>query len=163
MENRIGVETHFGPSQVMVGVTGDVDSLTAPVLAGVLGALIDRGDADLVVDLAQVEFMGAAGFGVLTAMSARLGTVGGTLSIRSPQAQVRRVLEIVAMGALVESPSPTSKVMALAAEHGDQELAAMFVSETSPIRAKSHVEVLAEPHNGSEQARLDIGLSQDEM
>ena len=96
----------------VIDVTGDLDSLTAPVLSGALSALIDGGHTDLVVELAKVEFMGAAGFGVIASMSTRLGIAGGTLSIRSPQAQVRRVLEIVAMGALVELSLPA----ALAAE-----------------------------------------------
>lgn len=116
IKNRFVVEARFGFSQVIVGVIGDVDSLTVPLLAGALGALIDRGDTDLVVDLAKVEFMDAAGLGVIAAMSARLGAVGGTLSIRSPHEQVRRILEIVAMGELVESPPPAVVATVLAAE-----------------------------------------------
>lgn len=116
IENRFAVEARFGSIQVVVGATGDVDSLTAPVLAGALGALIDRGHTDLVVDLAKVGFMGAAGFGVIAAMSARLGIVGGALAIRSPQAQVRRILEIVAMGELVEGGPAAAVATVLAAE-----------------------------------------------
>lgn len=110
------VETQYGRSRVVVRVNGDVDLLTAPALAGVLGGLVDQGEVNLVIDLAEVGFLDAAGIRVIVAVSTRLGSVGGSLLLRSPHAQVRRVLEIVALEELIEKSPIGLADQALAGE-----------------------------------------------
>ncbi len=62
----------FTDDRPVIGVTGEVDMLTAPDLSGVLNALVDAGHLHLTVDLADLTFMDAAGVAVLTDVAARL-------------------------------------------------------------------------------------------
>ena len=81
----------------LVEVVGSVDLDTAPILRRALAdALADLGRGQtLVVDLSAVDFIDAAGMGVLvgTANQARRG--GGQLALCSPSPAVRRVLQVV--------------------------------------------------------------------
>lgn len=82
---------------VVVGVRGDLDALTAPALSASIGALVDTGHNNVVLDLAAVEFMGAAGLGVVAAASNQLRPTGGTIAIRSPSSSTRRLFDIAGM------------------------------------------------------------------
>jgi anti-anti-sigma factor len=81
-------------------------SATAPALGGPLGALIDRGHTEIVLDLANVEFMDAAGLGVIAVVSTRLRSARGTFSIRSPSRMIQQLLDISAMTGLVDGAAP---------------------------------------------------------
>jgi len=89
-----GITVGFDGRQAVLGVTGEVDVLTAPELAVVVEAVIGRGHASVVLDLAEVGFMGAAGLSVIAAGAGRMAPSGGRLVIRSPSALVSRLLKI---------------------------------------------------------------------
>jgi anti-sigma B factor antagonist len=55
----------LSPSALICAVFGEVDSWTAPRLRDRLVAQVHVGGPDLVVDLGEVGFLGAAGLGVL--------------------------------------------------------------------------------------------------
>jgi len=65
------VEDHDGVS--VVGVSGDIDLLTAPTLERVIGAVLADGPAALVIDLSAVEFLGSVGLKILAATYEKLG------------------------------------------------------------------------------------------
>jgi anti-sigma B factor antagonist len=76
-------------------VTGDIDAHTAPTLTETL--LADRADiegANLVIDLAGVDFIDSCGLAVLVATRRRVGDLGGDLVLRRPSPAVRRLLEL---------------------------------------------------------------------
>ncbi len=83
----------FDGRQVVVRVTGVLGLLTARELGGIIDALIDRGHRTVVVDLAELESMGASGLRVIAAGANRLASSGGTLAVRSPSEDVRLILD----------------------------------------------------------------------
>jgi len=108
--------TRFLLDSVVVGVRGDIDLLTAPALEGLLAALIDGGHKNLVLDLADLDFMDAQGLRVLAAVSGRLLSATGSLTIRSPSVAVLRLLDVMAMTDLVELRPVRAEVKTLGAE-----------------------------------------------
>ena len=96
----------YSARHVVVEPIGEVDLLTAPALGDLLSALMNRGQTEIVLDLANVEFMDAAGLGVIAVVSSRLRSAGGTFSIRSPSPMIRRLLDISAMDSLLEHEAP---------------------------------------------------------
>ena len=76
---------------------------SAPLLQAALdgvGAL----SGPLVLDFSGVTFMDSAGLQVLIATSLKRGSVPGSVMVRNPSAQVRRVLQITNLGSLLETP-----------------------------------------------------------
>ncbi len=104
--------------RVVVGVQGDLDVLTAPTLGRVVTALVDLGHAEVVVNLARLEFLGAAGLNVILAAATRVATEGGALHVRSLPARSRRLFEVTGADRLVVDEVPTSQATEQA---GDQE------------------------------------------
>ncbi|MEY2581691.1 MAG: hypothetical protein QOE09_1540 [Ilumatobacteraceae bacterium] len=92
----------YSAHDVVVQPVGEIDVLTAPGLGAVLGALMDRGHTEIVLDLANVQFMGAAGLGVIAVVSSELRSARGTFAIRSPSPMIQKLLEISAMVGLIE-------------------------------------------------------------
>lgn len=99
--DAFGVTVGFAGDQAVVGLRGEVDILTAPELAAVLTAVIDRGHSSVVLDLTETTFMGVAGLRIIGAATDRLGSSRGGFSLRSPSAQVRRLLDITGLSETV--------------------------------------------------------------
>jgi anti-anti-sigma factor len=64
-------------------------------------AAISGGDAHLAVDMSGVTFIGAAGVGVLVAAANRARQAGGGLSLLAPSRQVRRLLDVLHLDAIL--------------------------------------------------------------
>src|SRR5438128_2743178 len=103
---RMGQLTTPGAFSVDVSIVGDdavatvrgeIDLVTAAALGGAIDAMIERGQRHLVLDLAQLEFIDAAGLRVFAATLGRLRDVGATVVFRSlpPTVEVRRLAEVV--------------------------------------------------------------------
>jgi len=116
-----GLTTRYTARQVVVTLRGEIDMLTAPTLASVLDSLFDAGRRDIVVDLAELEFMDASGLRLIGPMSARLHDSGGALTIRSPSPMVLQLLDIAGMGDVIErhSPEPESSTLGGEQHTGD--------------------------------------------
>lgn len=82
-EDRLGVR---------VAVEGEIDLVTAPVLARHLEGAIERGRDLVELDLSRVTFMDARGVNVLVA--ARNAAGGAAFSLYSPSDAVRRTLRL---------------------------------------------------------------------
>jgi anti-anti-sigma factor len=95
--HSFGISVTFDGGRVVLGVRGEVDILTAPELAAVLGAVIGRGHTAVVLDLAALDFMDASGLGVIASGASSLDSLGGELAIRSAPAQVTRILDITGL------------------------------------------------------------------
>jgi anti-sigma B factor antagonist len=99
--SEIGVRTQ-------VVVRGELDMLTAPELRSALRACADQGHSDVVVDLAGVAFLDAQGLGVLVEARKRLDAHHRSLTIVSPSAPARRVLDLTGLTTLFSvTPVPT--------------------------------------------------------
>ncbi len=95
--------------RTIVFVQGEHDASTVAELSLTLASAIALNDADLVVDLADVSFMGAATVGVLARAARFLRLRSRSLVLRSPPSQAQRILELRGPADLID-PRPASAV-----------------------------------------------------
>ena len=86
----------------VIVASGEVDIYTAPKLWEALARLIEEGHREVVVDFAAVEFMDSQGVAVIVQAHKVLQSSGGMVTIRSPRAQARTVLEATGLIALIQ-------------------------------------------------------------
>lgn len=98
--NALELSIEFLADPVVVAVGGELDPLTAAVFAGALSAMVDAGHRDLVVDAGGVSFIDAAGLGAFASVLRRLRPLGGTITLRSASARMRRLFDITGMSDL---------------------------------------------------------------
>ncbi len=89
---RLVVAIRGAPLVRVVQVVGEVDVLTAPVLADCLGACVADGTPLIVVDLRQVGFLAAAGLSVLVAADQHARVRHANVRLVVTTYPVRRVL-----------------------------------------------------------------------
>ena len=89
------------PPSATVVLDGEIDIATAPAIRRFLMAAISGGNVQLAVDMSGVTFIGAAGIGVLVAAANRAREAGGGLSLLAPSRQVRRLLDILYLDAIL--------------------------------------------------------------
>jgi anti-sigma B factor antagonist len=80
---------------------GEIDIATCPAIRHFLMAAISSGNVDLTVDMSGVTFIDAAGIGVLVAAANRARQEGGGLSLLAPSRQVRRLLDVLHLHAIL--------------------------------------------------------------
>jgi len=88
------------PSATVV-LDGEIDIATAPAIRRFLMAAISGGDAHLAVEMSGVTFLGAAGIGVLVDAANRAREAGGSLSLLAPSPQVRWLLDVLHLDAIL--------------------------------------------------------------
>jgi anti-sigma B factor antagonist len=89
------------PPRATVVLGGEIDFSTCPAIRRSLMAAISGGDIHLAVDMSGVTFIDAAGIGVLVAAANRAREAGGDLSLVAPSWQVRRLLDVFHLDALL--------------------------------------------------------------
>ena len=89
------------PPSATVALDGEIDISNCPAIRRFLLAAISGGNADLAVDMSGVTFIGAAGIGVLVAAANRARVAGGGLSLLAPSRQVRRLVGILHLDAIL--------------------------------------------------------------
>jgi anti-anti-sigma factor len=92
-DDRVAVPSP-GITSVVVWLGGEHDVSTVGELSAGLAEAIRLGDADVVVDVTEVQYMGAAIVGVLYRARELLRARSRCLVLRSPPLRVRRVLEL---------------------------------------------------------------------
>lgn len=95
------VSIDFADERNVLGVRGEVDLLTAPKLRAALAVLVEQRQ-DVVLDLALLEFMDAAGLAVIADIATRLAPSGRVLTVRSAPAQTRWLLGITELDHVVD-------------------------------------------------------------
>jgi anti-anti-sigma factor len=80
--------------QAIVWLDGEEDIATVTILAGILARAISADDRDLIVDLSGVTFLSIATVDELRRVRNTLLRQNRNLSLRSPSAQARRVLDL---------------------------------------------------------------------
>jgi anti-anti-sigma factor len=89
--------------RTVVWLEGDHDIATVFALADALEKATAAGDADVVVDLSGVTFIGAASVGVLLRGLDNLRRRSRNLTLRAPSRCARRVIDVFGLGGLVET------------------------------------------------------------
>jgi anti-anti-sigma factor len=92
----------FVRRRIVVWLRGDHDVSTVEALSETLAGAMALDDCDLVVDLSEVEFMGAATIGVLVRARELLRSRSRSLVLRSPSRCARRILDLCGQGDLLE-------------------------------------------------------------
>ena len=92
-------------ARTVVWVRGEQDLSTEAELWQTITSSIDGADADLVVDLSEVEFMGVATVRVFLRAAELLRQNSHSLRIRAPSKRALRVLDLCGLTDLVESTS----------------------------------------------------------
>jgi anti-anti-sigma factor len=87
--------TNFEGDAATIALAGNIDDSAAFVLSTILDEAIDRRPASMVLDVAELDFMGAAGLLAISDAKKRLAALGVTLTFQSPSALVSRRLRIV--------------------------------------------------------------------
>jgi anti-anti-sigma factor len=86
-------DTSFEGSAATVVLRGTFENLAAFQLGDILDAAIDRQPTSMVLDLAELNFMGAAGLVAVSNAEKRLAALGVTLTIKSPSTLVNRLVD----------------------------------------------------------------------
>ena len=89
---NINVSEH--DSVTLVEVSGRIDSMNANQLGEALSNTIDGGHLNMVLDLANVEYMSSAGLRELVAAYRKLQDASGDLRLAQPSTRVQDVLEM---------------------------------------------------------------------
>ncbi len=89
-------------THTVIALRGELDAAALESLAERFDRAVASGDADVVVDLAEVEFIGAAWIGVLVRARSRLDAQQRGLTVRSPSRAARRVFELCGLSYLTE-------------------------------------------------------------
>jgi anti-anti-sigma factor len=92
----------FVRRRTVVWLRGEHDVSTVAALAETLAGAMALDDCDLVVDLSEVQFMGAATIGVLVRARELLQSRSRSLVLRSPSRCARRILDLCDQGDLLE-------------------------------------------------------------
>jgi len=98
---RLGFAVIGDAATPTVAVRGEIDMDNADHLTHVLTAALREAPAGLVVDLAGVTFLGAAGIGALVVCRAAAERAGRRFTLTNPRPMARRVLEITGLADLL--------------------------------------------------------------
>jgi anti-anti-sigma factor len=92
-------------ARTVVWLRGEHDVSTVAALSETMARAIARDDANLVVDLSEVQFMGAATVGVIVRARELLRLRSRSLALRSPSRCARRILDLCGHADLLD-PRP---------------------------------------------------------
>ncbi len=87
------IATVEGPTTVLL-LRGSVALGAAPDLAAVLDATIERRPASVVLDMSELDFVGAAGLVAVLNAARRCAALGIDLTLRSPSALLDRLVPV---------------------------------------------------------------------
>ena len=89
------------PPSATVVLDGEIDIATSPAIRRFLMTAISGGNVQLAVDMSGVTFIDASGIGVLVAAANRARQAGGGLSLLAPSPQVRWLLDVLHLDAIL--------------------------------------------------------------
>jgi anti-sigma B factor antagonist len=92
---------HHG-AQTVVALRGELDAAALNSLVETFADAIALDDSDVVVDLADVDFIGAAWIGTLVRSRAVLKSQHRELTLRSPSRVVHRLLDLCGLSYLID-------------------------------------------------------------
>jgi anti-sigma B factor antagonist len=96
------LSARLGRACTVVGVRGEIDMDTAPMLEDLLREVVDAGTRHVVLDFTGVTFIDSHGLSVLTASLKRLRAAGGCLSLAHVRQSVRNILVVSALDRVLD-------------------------------------------------------------
>jgi len=101
-----GIVASVETDTAVLGMWGEFDLVTAATLSVFLDAVMRFGRRHIVLDLARLEFIDAAGLRPMVDALSRLKSQGGSLTGRSPSALTAKILEITGLATELGLHSP---------------------------------------------------------
>ncbi|HWI57943.1 MAG TPA: STAS domain-containing protein, partial [Bacillota bacterium] len=94
-----------GAEQVELKLKGRMDATWSDHVARALAECMRSGQHNLVVDMAQVDYISSAGLRVLVLYARQLKAIQGRLGVVHASSIVRKVLELAGLDALLLAPA----------------------------------------------------------
>jgi anti-sigma B factor antagonist len=119
-EVQFRIEEQPAPGTTVLAIRGEADLHSAPDLRDAIGAAIEDGAQELVLDLSETTFVDSMTLGVLLGAMKRIRARGGHLRLVVPGADVRRIFEITLLDRvfpLHETREEAVRAAAAAGEH----------------------------------------------
>jgi anti-sigma B factor antagonist len=91
------VEATRGEQGSVIGLRGEIDVYTAPLLRQKIVDVVDEGAVNLVIDMSSVDFLDSTGLGVLVQGLRRVKMRGGSLSLVITQDKIRKIFDITGL------------------------------------------------------------------
>ena len=91
------IETRMVQEIPVLDLKGEVDSYNSPKLREKMVSLIDAGSANLVINLAGVDYIDSTGLGTLVGGLKRASEKGGAIRIICPNEQIHKVFNITGL------------------------------------------------------------------
>jgi len=85
----------------LVSVSGRMDAVTAPEFEKELNGLIDEGNVNFVIDLAELDYISSSGLRSVLATAKKLKTKSGQIYLAALQAVVKEVFEISGFSTII--------------------------------------------------------------
>jgi anti-sigma B factor antagonist len=90
-----------GQPAAVLRIVGELDVASTPQLEAELATLLEAGKANVVIDMAGVQFIDASGIGTLVTAADRARAAGGGIVLCRPTSRVTRVIDMLELnGAL---------------------------------------------------------------
>lgn len=96
MDIKVNVRETEGDGCI-VDLAGEIDVYTSPKVKDALGALIDRGVYNLVINLEKVRYIDSTGLGVLIGGLKRVREHGGTVHLVCTNPQIKKIFDITGL------------------------------------------------------------------
>ena len=94
---ELSIAVQHSPSEVVVGLTGEIDLSTAPRLSTVVSELLADPPARVVLDMAGVTFCDSQGLGTLVVLSRKASLAQSCLVLTNVADFLLRVLDITGL------------------------------------------------------------------
>ncbi|MFI7708302.1 STAS domain-containing protein [Nonomuraea sp. NPDC049480] len=95
----LDVDVERGDPGTLVRLAGDLDKITAPLLAEALAKLFAKGLVEIVVDATRLEFCDSSGLWVLVTHQRRVAAHSGSLRLVGVHGVLQRVLDVTGLKA----------------------------------------------------------------
>lgn len=96
------VEAGYARGVYTLGVVGELDQATVPDLRARIGEAIGTGDGSILIDLSRCDFIDSTGISLLVEAQRKIdGLEARRLVVCCPGAEVRRLLDLTGVGALL--------------------------------------------------------------
>ena len=79
---------------LIVAPNGRIDSLTSSSFDRHLASVIDRGDVNLVIDLAGLEYISSTGLSAFLSAAKKIRAAGGRMALAGMNSRIRLVFEM---------------------------------------------------------------------
>ncbi len=128
----------FEADDAVVAVSGDVDVMTAPTLASVLRGVTDAGHLHVVLDVADVSFIGGAGLGSVSVAATELDDRGGNLTVRAASPAAHRLFSLPGADVPTSVTFVRTRQSELGAEQQPGDHTAILTSPQSRLTELAH-------------------------